>query len=218
MDNYQVDALYRILIGVGCGIAVVSLLALGPLILYGSLIATGIVGARWWRRIGRFKNLQMADRKGFFEITDFIGGLFDFEINGVHHHMLYLGNSKDGTIRYWYDEGYYYPQAVDDGTMYWEQRVHIDNPELRQKLNGFQEMGNEWPAYYQEVVLAEQRKKKRKEVQEKKKKEATGAATAASAFLNDHPNYVMDLQETVEELRKEIEGYCPTIDFDGMKQ
>ena len=217
-------------VGVGIGGAAILFFALfSPWLLTAGLLAAAIVGGRWWKNIGRFRHLKLADRKHFIETTEFLGGLFDFEWNGVHHHMLYLGNSQDGTIRYWYDDGYYYPQAVDNGEMYWDKCKAINDTNLRSKLDGFQEMGNEWPAYYNEVVMADKRKKalaqrvaqqeeKQRAASPSRKKGRKDAATATAAFLNEHPDYVKDLNETVEQLRKEIQGYCPTIDFESIQK
>lgn len=216
----------KILTSIGfAALFMAGMVFIAPWVFGGCLLAAGVVGFRWWKNIGRFNKLKLADRKHFIETTEFIGGLFDFEWNGIHHHMLYLGDSKDGTIRYWYDDGYYYPQAVDDGTMYWDKCKAINDTNLRSKLDGFQEMGNEWPAYYNEVVMADKRKKALAQQEEKRcaaspsrKPKRKEAMTAASQFLNDHPDYMKDLNETVEQLRKEIQGYCPTIDFESIQK
>ena len=209
------DDLFPILAPIGIGLAcAIFFLHLWPVVL--------TVGAGWgiykWYRKWRFRHIQKADKHTFVRPKDWA----DFE-PGIYKGMLYLGDSQDGTIRYWYDHGYLYPQAWDNGEMYWDKSKYIENDELRKKLNGFQEMGNEWPAYYQEVVLAEKRKraiekikKQADEVRAEKGKKKY-AATAASEFLNEHNNYIKDLDETVDQLRKEIEGYCPTIDFAALQ-
>lgn len=207
-------------VGLGLGGFVILLLLLSPWLLTAGLLAAVIVGGRWWKNIGRFRDLKLADRKHFIETSEFIGGIADFEWTGIHRRMLYLGKSQDGTIRYWYDDGNYYPQAVDNGEMYWDKGKAINDPSLRSKLDGFQEMGNEWPAYYNEVLMADRRKKAlaQRAASPSRKKGRNNVATATAAFLNDHPNYMKDLNETVDQLRKEIQGYCPTIDFESLKE
>ena len=74
-------------------------------------------------------------------------------------------------------------------------------------------MGNKWPAYYNEVLMADKRKRAHS-----RKSKCKAAMTAATAFLDEHPNYMKDLDETVEQLRKELQGYCPTIDFESLNE
>ena len=219
MSDFQTDVAIRLGIGMLTGCTLIALLYLGPLI----MIAAGAIGVtlglRWWKAQGKFSNLKLADQRTVIEWKKLLGEWikwFEIEHKYIHTKMLYLGNSADGTIRYWYDSGYYVPQAVDNGEFYWERKVWIENATLREKLNGFQEMGNEWPAYYQEVVLANKRKKKIKEQEAKARKEnrQINQKSAASAFMDSHPDTLLDMKQTVEELRKEIEGYCPVINFE----
>lgn len=222
MTDFQEDVLYRIILGTGLGLTVVGLIWLGPLLLIGGAATAIVVGLRYWISIGRFEHLKLANQKTVIEWKKLLGEWikwFEIEDKYIHTKMLYLGNSADNTIRYWYDHGYYVPQAVDNGEFYWERKVWIENSTLREKLDGFQEMGNEWPAYYQEVVLANKRKKKIKEQETKARKEnrQINQKSAASAFMDSHPDTLLDMKQTVEELRKEIEGYCPVINFEEIE-
>jgi len=222
VSDFQTDVAIRLGIGILTGCTLVALLYLGPLF----MIMTGAIGVtlglQWWRAQGKFNNLKLADQRTIIEWKKLLGEWikwFEIERKYIHAKMLYLGDSADGTIRYWYDSGYYVPQAVDNGEFYWERKVWIENATLREKLNGFQEMGNEWPAYYQEVVLANKRKKKIKEQEVKARKEnrQINQKSAASAFMDSHPDTLLDMKQTVEELRKEIEGYCPVINFEEIQ-
>lgn len=173
--------------------------------LFVPLLAIGAVMSGWnWYKRWRFKNLRKADKKMFIRLPG------QYNTTELKPNMLYLGKSKDETIRYWYDDGYVYSQAVDDGKMYWDKAVLIRDQNLIMQLNGMQEMGNEWPAYYHEILGAE----KRKAAKSKKKY----AASATSEFLGEHPDYLKDLNETVDQLRKEVQGYCPVIEVKEEKK
>lgn len=222
MDDELLNVLIPVAIPVLAGVATLFfVLHLAPIVL---AAGAGFCGYNWYKR-WRFRHIKKADKRTFIRPKEWA----DFE-PGLYKGMLYLGNSQDGTIRYWYLDGYFYPQAVDNGEMYWDRGKYIENENLRKKLNGFQEMGNEWPAYYHEVICADERRKKilekqkkrieemRQAPQNRKNKNWRYAATASSEFLNQHPDYLKDLNETVDELRKEIEGYCPTINFEALKQ
>ena len=221
MSDFQEDVLIRCFIGGIIGMFVVGMVWLGPWLLIGGATIGAILGWRWWRNKGRFSELDLADQMTIIEWKKLLPQWikwFEIEKKYVHKKMLYMGDSKDGTIRYWYDDGFYVPQAIDNGEFYWERKVWIENPTLREKLDGFQEMGNEWPAYYQEVVLANKRKKKLTERQTRElMRQGQNKKSAANAFMDEHPNVLLDMKETVEELRKEIEGYCPVIDFGEIK-
>lgn len=229
MNDFQTDVIYRMVFGLGLGLTVVGLLSIGPWIFAGGLLAAGIFGGRWWTKKGRFKNLQLAQRKMFFDTRD----LADVE----SFSFMYLGTTAEGTIRWWYTGGdYMIPQAIDNGEVYWEKRVEIKNATLLKHLRGFYEMGNEWPEYYKTVVAPQEKpeQKKKKSRAERARELRKGkiieavpsnlpradytdgeldAKPMTAAAAADRP--MMELIQAVESLEKDAKGACPTIDFEG---
>ncbi len=238
MEDFETDVIYRMVFGLGLGLTIVGLLSIGPWLFAGGLLAAGIFGGRWWAKKGRFKNLQLAQRKMFFDTRD----LIDIE----SFSFMYLGTTAEGTIRWWYTGGdYMIPQAIDNGEVYWEKRVEIKNAILLKHLRGFYEMGNEWPEYYKTVIAPQEKpkdKKKRRTRDEVAKEwrlmkhgksieniEAIpsnlpradytdgelDAKPMTAAAAADRP--MMELIQAVESLEKDVNGTCPTIDFEGCR-
>lgn len=165
MSDFQTDVALRMAMGLGAGFLLISILTIGPWLLAGGLLAAGIFGGRWWAKKGRFKDMRLAQTKNFVDARD----ITDI----ITYNLMYLGTTDEGTIRWWYGQdgnyrSYAIPQAIDNGEVYWDKRVEINNPILLKHLKGFYEMGNEWPEYYKTVVVP--REKKDKEVTSKKKK------------------------------------------------
>lgn len=234
MNDFQTDVIYRMVFGLGLGLTVVGLLSIGPWIFAGGLLAVGIFGGRWWAKKGRFKNLQLAQRKMFFDTRD----LIDIE----SFSFMYLGTTAEGTIRWWYTGGdYMIPQAIDNGEVYWEKRVEIRNATLLKHLRGFYEMGNEWPEYYKTVVAPQEKpEQKKKKSRAERARELSmlrkgkiieavpsdlpradytdgelDAKPMTAAAAADRP--MMELIQAVESLEKDVKGTCPTIDFEGCR-
>ena len=140
-----------------------ALLLVGPWLFTSLLIAAGVVCGRWWAKKGRFNGIKPAENKFFLDTRYWK----EMEIEG--NTLMYLGTTEENTIRWWFN-GYdkVFPQAIDDGTVYWDKYVEVKNPILLRHLKGFYEMGNEWPEYYKTVVAS--REKKDKEVTSKKKR------------------------------------------------
>lgn len=234
MNDFQTDVIYRMVFGLGLGLTVVGLLSIGPWIFAGGLLAAGIFGGRWWTKKGRFKNLQLAQRKMFFDTRD----LADVE----SFSFMYLGTTAEGTIRWWYTGGdYMIPQAIDNGEVYWEKRVEIKNATLLKHLRGFYEMGNEWPEYYKTVIAPQEKpeqKKKKSRAERAKELSALRKGKIIEAVPSDLPRAdytdgeldakpmtaaaaadrpMMELIQAVESLEKDANGTCPTIDFEGCR-
>lgn len=157
------------LIAVGA-LSLGALLLVGPWLFTSLLVATGVVCGRWWAKKGRFNGIKPAESKLFLDTRDWKD--LEFEVNN----FMYLGTTEENTIRWWFN-GYdrVFPQAIDDGTVYWDKYVEVNNPILLRHLKGFYEMGNEWPEYYKTVVVP--REKKDKEVTSKKKRKNKSGKT-----------------------------------------
>ena len=168
--NQSVDRLRADqLVAVGA-LSLGALLLVGPWLFTSLLVATGVVCGRWWAKKGRFNGIKPAESKFFLDTRDWK----DLEIEG--RTLMYLGTTEENTIRWWFD-GYdrVFPQAIDDGTIYWDKYVEVTNQTLLRHLKGFYEMGNEWPEYYKTVVVP--REKKDKEVTSKKKRKNKSGKT-----------------------------------------
>ena len=197
------------------------------------LLAMGVGCIFPWYKRWRFKWTKPAEVKRFIDFSNIGYGTI-----GEVEKMMFIGMSKDETIRWWYwrgDDGvkdYLVPQAVDNGQIYWNRKLEIKNPVLLKHLHGFMEIGNEWPDYYRMINrqiehVKKQEKKKKKEVETVKAEPShlpradyadveTGpnlAATAAISAMDQTNAQLLDLQETVKELEKEIKGRCPTLDI-----
>lgn len=118
------------------------------------LLAAGAVyGWKWWKK-WRFKDMSLAEKKTILDTRDWS------YFNISKKKLMYLGTTKDGTIRWWFGDGdWIMPQAIDNGEFYWSKRVQVKNPVLLKHLKGFYEMGNEWPEYYKIVSKKEPVKK-----------------------------------------------------------
>ena len=134
---------YAIVIG---GAALLSLIS--PWLLVG---AAGVIGYRWWSK-WRYEDLRPAETRWLVDWTMLP------TIDGCKY--MYLGTTQEGTIRWWYYNGYLYPQAVDNNQVYWDKRIHVEDEVLRKHLEGFFEMGNEWPEYYRTVVVPKDKSKR----------------------------------------------------------
>lgn len=129
--------------------------------------AAGVIGYKWWNK-WRYENLQPSEKQWLVDWRDIPA------IEGSKY--MYLGTTQEGTIRWWYYEDYLYPQAVDNNEIYWDKRIHVQDEVLRKHLDGFYEMGNEWPEYYRTVV-AKKEKKDKKVISKKKRKNKSGKTT-----------------------------------------
>jgi len=231
-DNFPIGAV------VGFGLA---LLLLTPWWLW---LAIGVGCAIPWYKRWRFKLVEPADKMSFLDFSECgYGKICEVE------HMMYLGTfGNDDTIRWWYWRGdgtqdYLVPQAIDNGEIYWDKKLRIENPKLLQHLHGFYEMGNEWPAYYK-MINRQVEHVKKQERKNKKKAQAnsnmikhpfsfepetikaveSNLPRADYAIEDPGTKYaitaamssdaqLLDLQETVKELEQEIKGRCPTLDI-----
>ena len=137
---------------VGCGLA---LLLLTPWWLW---LAVGAMCAIPWYKKWRFWRTKLSEKKYFVD--------FDWW-DGFLKPMMYVGTTQEGTLRWWYYQGYLYPQAIDNGEMYWDRKRQVTDPILLRHLDGFVAMGNEWPEYYKTVIVPRENKNKSK----KKKKQ-----------------------------------------------
>ena len=144
-----------------------ALLLVGPWLFSSLLVAAGVVCGRWWAKKGRFNGIKPSECKMFLDTSD----ITDIE----SHYMMYLGTTEKNTIRWWYNNSYIIPQAIDDGTVYWDKCIEIKDPILLRHLRGFYDMGNEWPEYYKTVIVP--RQKKNKEVTSKKKRKNKNGET-----------------------------------------
>lgn len=116
------------------------------------LLAAGAVcGWKWWTK-WRFKNMNLAEKKTILDTREWS--------YVSKKKLMYLGTTKDGTIRWWFGDGdWVMPQAIDNGKFYWNKRVKVRNSVLLKHLKGFYEMGNEWPEYYKIISQKEPTKK-----------------------------------------------------------
>lgn len=175
-DDFSIGAV------VGFGLA---LLLLTPWWLW---LAIGVGCVIPWYKRWRFKLVEPADKMSFLDFsTCGYGRICDVE------HMMYLGTlGDDDTIRWWYwrEDGtkdYLVPQAVDNGEVYWDKKLRIENPRLLRHLHGFYEMGNEWPAYYKMINKQVEHIKKRDHEQEARQRRAEKHAARHAVNMIKHP-------------------------------
>ena len=180
--------------------------------------AAGLFGYKWIKK-WRYHFLQPVDKKLVFnwEWLEWYG-------------LMFIGYSADRTIRWWYTgyNGTLIPQSVRTGKFYWNASEQIDDPELVRHLKGFYEMGLDWLSLCktQSMKKKNKNKSKKKVVEEiaavpeenaanpiDKAASAISQATAAMAQWAESSE-LEQLKATVDDLKKEIEGRCPTIKFD----
>lgn len=189
------------------------------------LVIGTIVGCTipWYKR-WRFKLLEPAEKKKFldFSVCGY-GKICDVE------HMMYLGTlGDDDTIRWWYWRGgdgvsdYLVPQAIDNGEVYWDRKLKIENPKLLKHLHGFWDMGNEWPAYYKMINRqVEHIKKTHKEQKTKGRQVAERAALRKKLGDVEYEKLLKHPMSFDPEVVKAVASdlpradYEPTRDVDG---
>ena len=206
-DDFPIGAV------VGFGLA---LLLLTPWWLW---LAVGIGCAIPWYKRWRFKLVEPADKMSFlaFSVCGY-GRICDVE------HMMYLGTlGDDDTIRWWYwrEDGtkdYLVPQAVDNGEVYWDKKLRIENPRLLRHLHGFYEMGNEWPAYYKMINKQVERVK-----EQEKKHKTKGRQVAERAAMRKkmgdaaYENMIKHPFSFEPETIKAVESDLPRADYESMR-
>lgn len=197
-------------VAVGFGLA---LLLLTPWWLW---LAIGVGCAIPWYKRWRFKLVEPADKMSFldFSVCGY-GKICDVE------HMMYLGTlGDDDTIRWWYWRGgdgvsdYLVPQAVDNGEVYWDKKLKIENPKLLRHLHGFYEMGNEWPAYYK-MINKQVERVKEQERKNKTKGRQVAERAAMRKKMGDaaYENMIKHPFSFEPETIKAVESSLPRADY-----
>lgn len=173
------------------------------------LVIGTIVGCTipWYKR-WRFKLLEPAEKKKFLR---FSYGTPEIE------RMMYLGTfSDDETVRWWYwrDDDMHdwlVPQAIDNGEVYIDRKLAIENPKLLKHLRGFWDMGNEWPAYYKMINRQVEHIKKKDHEQEARQRRAEKLAAKHATNMMKHPTSFNP------EVIKAVESDLPRADYAMVK-